>query len=268
MVDQADHRGVAVVTGASTGIGRALARQFVSHGFEVLIASDEPAIQEAADELIAVGGLVTAMQVDLGSPAGVDALHARARDLDGPVTAAALNAGIGVHGRFDETSLEADLALVDLNVRSIVHLTKLLVRDMVRNGEGKLLITASIAAAAPSPYQATYAASKAFLHSFAEAIGYELRGSGVSVTSLLPGPTDTAFFARAAMEDTKIGASTTKDDPDVVARAGFEAMQAGRASVVAGSFWNRLQMEAARHLPDRVRAAFAARQTKPGSARL
>jgi uncharacterized protein len=137
---------------------------------------------------------------------------------------------------------------------------------MVRDGRGRLLITSSIAASAPGPCQATYAASKAFLHSFAQAIGHELRGSGVSVTSLLPGPTDTPFFRRARMGDTKIG-QAPKDDPDVVAKNTFEAMQSGRSTVVAGRFGNRLQMERARLLPDRVTAAFAARQTKPGSGR-
>jgi uncharacterized protein len=163
-------------------------------------------------------------------------------------------------------ALDADLGLIDLNVRSSLHLTKLLLRDMVRDGRRRLLITSSIAASAPGPNQATYAASEAFLHSFAQAIGHELRGSGVSVTSLLPGPTDTPFFRRAGIGDTKIG-QAPKDDPHVVAKNTFEAMQSGRSSVVAESLGTVSRWSGARLLPDRVTAAFAARQTKPGSGR-
>jgi short-subunit dehydrogenase len=136
---------------------------------------------------------------------------------------------------------------------------------MVARGHGRVLVTASIAATAPGPYHATYAASKAFVHSFAEGIRYELKDSGVTVTSLMPGPTDTDFFERAGMTETKVGAGS-KDDPDDVARDGYDALMAGKASVVAGSFTNRLQAEVSTHLPDTVAAAAQSRMTAPGSA--
>jgi len=263
MVNQTQEAPLAVVTGASTGIGRALAREFVEHGFDVVVAAEEPAIHDVAAELGASGRRAVAVQADLADPAGVQALDDAVRDLGRVPLAAALNAGVGVNGRFDRTSLDDDLNLVDLNVRSTVHLAKLMVRPMVERGEGRLLITSSIAAVAPGPYHATYAASKAFVHSFAEGIREELKDTGVTVTSLMPGPTDTEFFSRADMGDTKIGQMDDKDDPQEVAKDGFEALMAGRSSVVAGSFSNRVQAELGTHLPDALAAPILARMTKP-----
>src|SRR4051812_39711133 len=258
-------RPLALVTGASTGIGRALARQFAEHGFDLVVAADDDAIWDAADALRGLGVTVTAEQVDLATAEGVTALHAAAREA-GTVAAAALNAGIGVSGSFTETDLDSDLRLVDLNCRSTVHLAKLLTRDMVRAGSGRLLFTASIAAKAPGPYHATYAASKAFVHSFAEAIRVELADTGVTVTSLMPGPTETDFFERADMLDTKVGATDAKDDADDVARDGFEALMAGKDHVVAGSMTNTVQAAAASVTPDRWAASAMAKMTEPGSA--
>jgi uncharacterized protein len=258
-------RPLALVTGASTGIGRSLAREFAEHGYDLVIAADDDAIHDAAEALRATGSAVVAEQVDLSTADGVTALH-RAATSAGNIAAAALNAGVGVSGRFDETDLDADLALVDLNCRSTVHLAKLLTRDMVRAGEGRLLFTSSIAATTPGPYHATYAASKAFVHSFAEAIRVELADTGVTVTSLMPGPTDTDFFERADMLDTKLGAMDGKDDPDDVARQGFEALMAGKDHVVAGSLMNKVQTAAARVLPDQRSASAMSKLTEPGSA--
>jgi len=257
-------RPLALVTGASSGIGRALAQQFADHGFDLVIAAEDDAIHTAASDLEATGATVTAAQVDLTTADGVTALH-QATMARGPVAAAALNAGVGVGGRFDQTDLDRDLALVDLNCRSTVHLAKLLARDMVARGEGRLLFTASIAAVAPGPYHATYAASKAFVHSFAEGIRVELADHGVTVTSLMPGPTETEFFERADMQSTKVGAGP-KDDANDVARDGFEALMAGRDHVVAGSTKNKLQAAGSSAMPDRLAASAMARMTKPGSA--
>jgi uncharacterized protein len=259
-----DPKPLAVVTGASSGIGLSLARQFVDHGFDVVVAAEDDGIHAAAAELAHSGRSVDPVQVDLSTPEGVEDLATHVANLGRPVDAAAINAGVGVGGRFVDTELEDDLRLVDLNVRSTVHLTKLLVRPMAQRGHGRVLVTASIAATAPGPFHATYAASKAFVHSFAEGIRYELKDTGVSVTSLMPGPTDTDFFDRADMNDTKVGQGS-KDDPDEVAKDGFDALMSGKASVVAGSFSNRLQAEVSTHLPDTVAAAAQSRMTAPGS---
>ncbi|HET6625439.1 MAG TPA: SDR family NAD(P)-dependent oxidoreductase [Nocardioidaceae bacterium] len=255
---------LAVVTGASTGIGRALAHQFADHGFDLLITADEPLIAHTAVELGRAGTSVTAEQVDLATADGVQALHQAIRETGRPVAAAALNVGIGTSGAFHETDLDDELRVVDVNVRSTVHLAKLLVEDMVARNEGRLLFTASVAARAPGPYYATYAASKSFVHSFAEAIRYELKDTGVTVTSLMPGPTDTAFFERNDMEDTRV-ASMNKDDPDEVARDGFEALMAGKDHVVGGAMLNKAEAVGSRAVPDPVAAAAQARLTKPGT---
>jgi short-subunit dehydrogenase len=257
-------RPLAVVTGASSGIGRALAEQFVDQGFDVVTAAEDAELAPAARELQERGATVIPVQVDLATTDGVEQLHAAITSTGRPVAAAALNAGVGVGGRFDETDLAADLRLIDLNVRSQVHLAKLLVREMVQRGEGRLLITSSIAAKMPGPFHATYAASKAFLHSFAEAIRTELKDTGVTVTSLMPGPTDTGFFDRAGMEDTRLGTST-KDDPADVARDALSALLAGKDHVVAGSTMNNVQAGSATVMPDKAASAMAAKMAEPGS---
>lgn len=252
------------MTGASSGIGRALAQQFADHGFDLVIAAEDADIQQAAQQLGQKGRWVTAEQVDLATGEGVEELYRTIVATGRPVAAVALNAGIGVGGRFAETDLDADLNLVDLNVRSSVHLAKLLVREMVARGDGKVLFTSSIAATGPGPYHATYAASKAFLQSFAQAIRIELKETGVTVTSLQPGPTDTEFFERADMENTKVG-SGKKDDADEVAKDGFDALMAGKDHVIAGSTKNRIQAAASSAMPEPAAAATQARMTKPGS---
>ena len=256
---------LALITGASSGIGLGLARQFVAHGYDVVVAAEDAELDKAAAELRSSGQQVVPVRVDLSTPEGVTELYLAATQGGRPVEAVALNAGIGVGGAFHETDLEADLRLVDLNVRSTVHLGKLVVRDMVARGSGKVLVTASIAAKAPGPYHTTYAASKAFVHSFAEGIRVELQDLGVTVTSLMPGPTETEFFERADMEDTKVGATDAKDDADDVAKDGFEALMAGKDRVVAGSVKNKVQAGMASVTPDDKAAAMMQGLTKPGS---
>jgi short-subunit dehydrogenase len=255
-------RGLAVVTGASSGIGLSLAREFAKHRHDLVIAAEEDAIHAAALELVSFGVEVTPVQVDLATPEGVETLAAEATSRATPVGVLALNAGIGVAGSFHETSLADQLRLVDLNVRSTVHLARLLIDGMVTRGSGRVLVTSSIAAVAPGPFHSTYAASKAFGHSFAMGIREELKGTGVTVTSLMPGPTDTDFFERADMTDTKV-AQGSKDDPDDVAADAYEALMAGRSSVVAGSLKNRFQAELGTHLPDALAAPLMAQMTKP-----
>lgn len=257
----------AVVTGASTGIGRELAACFAADGWAVLLVANEPEVAGAAADLAArTGARVEALQTDLATARGVEATASAAQALGPPVGAVALNAGVGAHGRTDRIPLADDLRVVDLDVRSPVHLLKLLLPGMVERGRGRVLVTSSTAAHAPGPHHATYGAAKAFLHSWAEAVRHELRGTGVTVTSLQPGPTDTAFFDRADMRDTGIGAGP-KDDPAVVARQAYDALLAGRDQVVAGSPANHLQKLAGRLLPDRLAAAVAAVVLRPGSAR-
>jgi short-subunit dehydrogenase len=255
----------AIVTGASSGIGLALVKQLVEHGYDVVAAAEDDELSSAVESLRGSGRSVTEVRVDLSTPEGVNELYLRATHGNRPIDVLVLNAGIGVGGAFHETDLEDDLRLVDLNVRSVVHLAKLVVRDMVARGSGKVLVTSSVAAKAPGPYHATYAASKAFDHSFAEGIRVELKDTGVTVTSLMPGPTDTEFFDRAGMEDTRI-AHSSKDDPDSVAADGIKAMLEGKDHVVAGSVKNNVMAAGSSLQPDAAVAKGMSKMTEPGSA--
>jgi short-subunit dehydrogenase len=259
-------RPYAVVTGASSGIGRELAKQFAENGFDLLVAAEDDALAGAASELRGLGAAVDELQVDLASADGVDRLYREISAAGRPVDAIALNAGVGAGGAFaTDTDLADELRLIDLNVRSTVHLAKHVVRDMVRRGEGRVLFTSSIASTMPGTYQAVYNASKSFVQSFALALRAELADTGVTVTSLMPGATETEFFARADMLDTKVGASD-KDDPADVARDGFEALMAGDERVVSASMKTKLQARASRVMPDRAKAAMHKSMAEPGSA--
>jgi short-subunit dehydrogenase len=261
-----DANGLAVITGASSGIGLELARQFAEHGFDLIVAAEDDELTAAAGSLDGADVQVDAVRVDLATPAGVEQLYERIQASNRPVDALALNAGIGSGGAFVETELEDELKLVDLNVRSVVHLAKLVVRDMVARGEGRVLITSSIASTMPGSFQAVYNASKSFDQSFALALRNEVKDTGITVTSLMPGPTDTEFFERAEMLDTKVG-SGDKDDPVDVARDGFEALMAGDERVVSASLSTKIQARAGRVLPDSVKAEMHRKMAEPGSAK-
>ncbi|MFE0735912.1 SDR family NAD(P)-dependent oxidoreductase [Streptomyces sp. NPDC058855] len=254
---------LAVVTGASSGIGLALARQFARNGYDLVLAAEDAAPASAA-ELGGHGTEVAAVRTDLATADGVATLHRRVVETRRPVAALALNAGVGRGGAFLETDLADQQRVIDLNISSTVRLARLLVPSMVADGQGRVLVTSSVAATTPGPYQAVYNASKAFLLSFAQALAHEVRDTGVTVTTLLPGPTDTGFFARADMLDTAIGTGP-KDDPDQVAAQAFEALMAGRDKVVAGSVRSRLQGLAGRVLPDGFTAEAHRRVAEPGS---
>jgi uncharacterized protein len=259
-------RPVAVITGASSGIGFELARQFAEHGYDLIIAAEDDAIETAAREL-QNGTAVEAVKVDLATPEGVERLYALIRAHGDQVDAVALNAGIGMGGDFaTQTDLDQELKLVDLNVRSTVHLAKRVVGDMVARGGGKVLFTSSIASTMPGTYQAVYNASKSFVQSFALALRAELKDTGVTITSLMPGPTETEFFERAEMMDTKVGASDSKDDPADVAKDGFEALMAGKERVVSHSASTKAQGIGSRVLPDSVKAKMHEKMAEPGSA--
>jgi len=264
-MDNSTTQKFAVVTGASAGIGYELAKQFALNDFDVLIAAEDDGIRRAARELESLGCSVEALQVDLATYDGVEQLYSEIKSKQRPVDAIAINAGVGVNGDFArETDLQAELNLINLNVVSPVHLAKRVVKDMVDRKQGRILFTSSVVATMPATFTAVYGASKAFL-SFSEAIRNELQDTGVTVTALMPGPTETDFFHRAGMEDTKVGASK-KDDPAEVAKEGFEALMAGKDKVVAGSFTNKLQTLAANVLPETVTAEMHRKQAEPGSA--
>lgn len=255
----------AVVTGASSGIGLELARELARRGFDLLVTAENEEIHGAAEELRWIGPRISAFQTDLATFEGVEALWARIQQENRPLDAIAINAGVGVGGPFLENSFEEELNLINLNVVSVVHLTKYVLRDMVNRDEGRVLITSSIAAESPIPFQAVYAASKAFVLSFAEAIRNEVKDTNVVITALQPGATDTNFFRRAHMEDTKV-ATSAKSDPADVARDGIEALMKGKDHVVSAMRSEKIKVTLGRVIPDRVKAEDQRRTNEPGSA--
>jgi len=212
---------------------------------------------------------VTPVRADLATLEGCEELYRRTQALGRPVDAVALNAGIGPGGDFfRETDLFDELRMIRLNVDHVVILAKRFGVDMVARGSGRFLITSSVAASAPHPYLAVYAATKAFERSFGDSIREELSslGADVTVTLLQPGPTDTEFFDRAGITDTRLGASDHKDDPATVAEQGFRALMDGKDSVVAGSPLNKVQAVTSDLLPDSVAGKLTKPMTRPGGA--
>jgi short-subunit dehydrogenase len=255
---------LAVVTGASSGIGYNLAKVFAENGFDLMIASNGERLEKAEEDFKALGVRVTAIQADLATFEGVDEFWETVENAGRPVDAIAINAGFGVGGKFAETNLDEEVKMIRLNVEGTTHIAKHAVKHMLSKGGGKILITSSIAGEMVAPREAVYAASKAYDLSFAKSLRAELEDTGITVTALQPGPTDTDFFHRAHMDDTKVGSEGKKDsEPYQVAKQGFEALMNGEKHVYAASFQTRFQGAVANLVPDAVKAAMHEKMAKP-----
>jgi short-subunit dehydrogenase len=254
---------IAIVTGASTGIGYDLAECCARDGFDLVIAADEPEINEAADTLRRHGTEVTAVETDLATEQGVDKLLAAVGPR--PVGALLANAGRGLGEAFLDQNWEEARRVVDTNITGTIYLIHKVGGRMRDQGSGRILITGSIAGFMPGSFQAVYNGTKAFLDSFAIALRNELKDSGVTVTCLMPGATETEFFSRAHMEDTKVG-TEKKADPADVAQAGYKAMMDGDADIITG-FKNKLQVAASRFMPATAMAEQHRKMAAPGTAK-
>lgn len=255
------HSSFAIVTGASSGIGYELALICAREKYELLIAADSPEIDQAASQLRGLGANVTALEADLATRDGVDRLYemTAGRQIDVLIA----NAGHGLGGAFLDQDFEVE-HVIDTNVTGTIYLLQRVGRDMRARGAGRILITGSIAGFIPGTFLAVYNGTKAFIDSFSFALRAELKDSGVTVTCLMPGATETDFFARADMLDTAVG-QAEKDDPANVARVGFDAMMRGDGDVVSG--WkNKLQTIVANVTPAGVLAEQHRKQAEPGSA--
>ncbi|MCW2337893.1 short-subunit dehydrogenase [Sphingobium sp. B2D3A] len=252
----------AIVTGASTGIGFELAHLIAQDGYDLLVVADEPLIDAAAQDFRRHGGDVRSLEADLSTLDGVDRLLAAAEGRRIEVLCA--NAGVGTGGPF----LEQDVAMwrrsVDTNVTGTVYLLQKVLADMVARNDGKILVTGSIAGYIPGTFNAVYNATKAFIDNFTEALRNEIKeAEGVTLTTLMPGPTDTEFFERAGLLDTQVG-QQDKADPAKVARDGWKALLDGKGHIVSG-LSNKLQVAAAGVVPQAMLAEQHRKLAEPGS---
>jgi short-subunit dehydrogenase len=255
---------LALVTGASSGIGLFLAEELAKREYDVVICSAGERLDSAAQELSANRVQISSIRADLATRQGVEELWRQVESLGRKLDVACINAGVGVGGLFSETDLDAELNMVELNCAGTVQLAKYVVNHMIGQGEGRILFTASIAGEMVAPREAVYAATKAFVLSFAHSLRYELRDSGISVTALQPGPTDTDFFHRAGMDNTQVGSEgKSESQPADVARQGIEALLAGKDHVYAASGKTKLEGMLANIVPGAAKGAMHEKMAKP-----
>src|SRR3954454_24670404 len=254
-------RPLAIVTGASAGIGYELAKVCAQNGFDLLVAADQPKIAQAAQEFRTLGVEAEAVQADLATLEGVDKLYAAAQGR--PVDALLANAGHGLGKAFLDQNFDDVRHVINTNITGTIYLVQKVGRDMRPRGKGRILITGSVAGFIPGSFQAVYNGTKAFIDSFSFALRNELKDTEVTVTCLMPGPTDTEFFERADMLDTNVGAGK-KDDPADVAKTGFDAMMRGDGDIVAG-MKNKIQSAIANVTPSGMLAEQHRKMAQPGT---
>lgn len=255
---------LALITGASTGIGFELASIAAAEGYDLLVAADEDLINAAAADFEQHGGDVIAVEVDLSSPAGVDHMLMQLNGRQVDVLCA--NAGVGIGGPFLDQEMGNWRHSVDTNITGTVYLLQQVLQQMVARGEGRILVTGSIAGYIPGSFNAVYNATKAFIDNFTDALRNELKDyENITLTTLMPGATDTEFFARANMLDTKVGADDNKADPFYVAQDGWNALMAGDDRIISG-FKNKLQVAASGIVPVAVLAEQHRKMAEPGTA--
>ena len=261
----ATDRQLAVVTGASTGIGYELAKICAQNGFDLIVAADQAKISDAARDFESLGAKAVPLEADLATIEGVDKLYELIKQDGRPVGALLANAGRGLGRGFLDQNFDEIRKVVDTNITGTLYLLQKVGKDMAAAKSGRILITGSIAGFLPGTYQAVYNGTKAFLDSFSFALRHEIAESGVTVTCLMPGATETEFFERADMMDTKVG-TAKKDDPADVAKNGFDAMMKGEGDVVSG-WHNKLQTAIASVTPAGILAHMHKNMAEPGTAK-
>jgi short-subunit dehydrogenase len=253
----------ALITGATSGIGYELAKLFAADGYNLIIVARTVAdLERTAAEFSSQYNVnVTTIAKDLFEREAPFDLYDEIRQQGIIIDVLVNDAAQGLFGKFVETDLQKELDMLQLNIGAYLILTKLYLREMITRGDGKILNVASIASKVPGPYQSVYHGTKAFIHSFTEAIRAEIDGSGVTVTSLLPGATDTDFFRKAHMEESRI-LEQDLADPAKVAKDGFEALMKGDDMVISG-LKNKAQIAASNITPDNLVAKAMLKQQAP-----
>lgn len=254
-------RKLALITGASSGLGFELAKQFAQNGYDIAMSGSSERIFEAADAIRNLNVEAYPHQADAATYDGVESFWNFAAQLGRPIDSAVLNVGIAIGGAFADMELEDNLRIIAINITGTVHMAKRVVQHMLPNQQGRILIVSSVSATLPTPYETVYGPSKAFGFSFAESLREELRGTGITVTALLPGATDTDFHRNAGMATSAIG-SSKKNDKTLVARQGFEALMNDEDHVIGGDEQTKQQAIANRTIPEPIKAARHAKQAK------
>jgi short-subunit dehydrogenase len=253
-----------LITGATSGIGYELAKLFAKDQYnQIIVGRSESGLQTTSEELTGYGIKVITIAKDLFEPDAANELYEEIKAKGIKVDILVNNAGHGHYGEFIHTALEMELNIIQLNIVSLVTLTKLFLKDMVERGEGKILNTSSIASKSPGPWQSVYHATKAFVQSFTEAVRVEVKDKGVSITALLPGATDTDFFNKANMLDSKIVQDKSKlADPADVAKDGYEALMAGKDMIISG-LKNKIDVALNNVTPDELAAKNTGKKQEP-----
>ena len=253
-----------LITGGSEGIGLELAKQFASHGHNlVIVARNEEQLQIAKAALQSGDVDVITISKDLFEPNSAFELFEEIKTREITIDILVNNAGQGVYGLFKDTEIQRELAIIQLNISTPVTFCKLFLTEMLKRGEGKILNVSSIASEMPGPWQSVYHGTKAFIQSFSEALNVELKDKGITVTTLLPGATDTDFFNKADMLESKIAQDKKKlSDPADVAKDGYEALMSGDNKVISG-FKNKSSVAMGNLMPDSTAARFMKKQQEP-----
>jgi short-subunit dehydrogenase len=254
----------ALITGATSGIGYELTKLFAKDGYDlVIVARSEDDLNTTAEELIAQYGInVITISKDLFNVKNAFALYDEVVGRGIEINVLVNDAGQGLYGEFIDTSIDRELAIIELNICSLVVLTKLFLKDMASKGEGKILNLSSIAGKLPGPFQSVYHGTKAFVQSFTEAIRNEVRDTGVTITALLPGATDTDFFDKADMLQSKIVQEGSLSNAADVAKDGYKALMNNDDMVVSG-LKNKMQVAMSNVIPDEMVANMMHKQQEP-----
>lgn len=253
----------ALITGATSGIGLELAKLFAADGYKlILVARNQFELSDAAEKIGSSNDVIT-ISKDLSVRDQVFAVCEEVKSRGLQVDVLVNDAGQGLYGEFKDTDLTRELAIIDLNVAAVVILTKHFLIDMAERGSGKILNLASIASRTPGPWQSVYHATKAFVLSFTEAVRYEVKDLDITITALMPGVTDTDFFNKAEMTDSKaVQDKSAMSSPVDVAKDGFEALMAGKDKIISG-YKNKIQVGMSNLMPDTTVAAQVSEQQKP-----
>jgi short-subunit dehydrogenase len=256
----------ALITGGTSGIGYELAKLFAKDGYDlIIVARDDQELRNAETELKSIYQInVVTISKDLSEPQSAFELYEDLVNMGIKPDAIVNDAGQGLYGKFIDTDIKKELSIIQLNVSSLVVLTKLFLKDMIERGDGKILNLSSVASKIPGPYQSVYHGTKAFVQSFTEAIRSEVKGSGVTITALLPGATDTDFFNKADMLDSKIVQDGKLADAAGVAKDGYNALMNDDDMVVSG-FGNKVQVAMSNVLPDSMVADNVKKQQQPAT---